>query len=258
MSWDQYNQTPASNDLSGYFATGMRPSAVKNAGWDIMADLAQFMSLPTSGGTANAQTVTNTRQFGALFTGMTQWFIPGNTNTGAVTLAIDGLTAKNVFANGVAAIAGMLASGVPALVKYDGTQWNLLNPQGSTGSYTGTMTGVTATITGTINYTISSDYKFCNVTIPGGVFTGTSNATTFTITGGPTIIAPASYQSMFALVRDNAVDGNQGVLSIAAASSVITFGKGIQYANGGFTASSAKGFAPAAGTSITFVYPLRP
>lgn len=238
MSWDQYNQTPASNDLSGYFATGMRPSAVKNAGWDIMADLAQFMSLPTSGGTANAQTVTNTRQFGALFTGMTQWFIPGNTNTGAVTLAIDGLTAKNVFANGVAAIAGMLVSGVPALVKYDGTQWNLLNPQRSTGSFTITLTGMTGTTTGTINYAILPDGRTVYIWVAANI-TGTSNSTSMTGTGIPPILSPTTSKRIYCMVQDNssATGFNGNVLT--GTSTTWTFGNSAVGA--GFTSSSTKG-----------------
>ncbi|MGH7238714.1 MAG: hypothetical protein ACREHG_01475, partial [Candidatus Saccharimonadales bacterium] len=87
MSLDQYSQTPASNDLANYFQTGMAPSAVKTAGWDIMADLAGLYGLPTSAGSANAQTITNTRKWGALDSKMLFCFLPGFANTGACTLA---------------------------------------------------------------------------------------------------------------------------------------------------------------------------
>src|SRR5579859_4646264 len=98
MSIDQYSTTPANNDLVNYFKTGMRPSAVKNAGWDIMADLASYIvSLPTAGGTANALTVSNGRPFGALVAGLVQVLNPGSPNTGPATFAPDGLTAKNIF-----------------------------------------------------------------------------------------------------------------------------------------------------------------
>lgn len=129
MSIDQYSTTPANNDLTNYFKTGMRPSSVKNAGWDIMADLASYaVSLPTAGGTANALTVANGRPFGSLVAGLLQMLNPANANTGAATFAPDGLAAKAVFANGVALLGGELQLGVPAWLKYDGTQWNLLNP----------------------------------------------------------------------------------------------------------------------------------
>ena len=129
MGLDLYSTTPASNDLLNYFQTGMRPSAVKTAGWDIMADMAQLWNaFPAGGGTANAQTLTNPRPFASLTTGLTVIFNPTAANTGAATFAPDGLTAKNVFANGAALVGGELQPGVPAILKYDGTQWNLLNP----------------------------------------------------------------------------------------------------------------------------------
>lgn len=239
MSWDQYSQTPASNDLPGYFKPGMLPSSVKTAGWDIMADLAQFMSLPTSSGTANAQTVTNTRQFGALFTGMRQSFIPGNTNTGACTLAVDGLTAKNVYANGAAIIAGMLVSGVAANVQYDGTQWQLLNPQRSTGSFTITLTGMTAGTTGTANYAIAPDGKSVEFWIASAI-TGTSNSAAMTGTGIPSAIQPVTVKRPVGNWEDNTA-GTAGVVSVAAASGTWTWSVGAGLAGGGFTTSGTKG-----------------
>ena len=238
MSWDNYSQTPASNDLSGYFQTGMAPSKVKNAGWDIMADLAQFMSLPTSAGTANAQTVTNTRQFGALFTGMRQSFIPGNTNTGAVTLAIDGLTAKNVFANGVAAIAGMLVSGTVAHVQYDGTQFQLLNPQRSSGTATVTQTGYASPPTGTLNYEILQDGKTVYWWTTANI-SGTSSTAAMTWTGIPSIIQPITAKGINYSLTDSGTN-TIGSVSIAASSGTWTFGKAVGSAGGDFTASGTK------------------
>jgi hypothetical protein len=57
-----------------------------------------------------------------------QMFIlkPANTNTGATTLNVNNLGAKNVFKNGAACIGGELAQNVPALVEYDGTQFNIV------------------------------------------------------------------------------------------------------------------------------------
>lgn len=57
-------------------------------------------------------------------------FIPAATNTGATTLNItpsgaSALGAKNVFCNGAACTGGELVSGVPAVVIYDGTQFNI-------------------------------------------------------------------------------------------------------------------------------------
>ncbi len=129
MSIDQYSTTPASNDLTNYFKTGMRPSQVKNAGWDVMADLASYsVSLPAAGGSANALTAANGRPFSSLVAGLLQILNPTAPNTGPATFAPDGLTAAAVVANGAALAGGELQPAVPALLKYDGTQWNLLNP----------------------------------------------------------------------------------------------------------------------------------
>lgn len=55
-------------------------------------------------------------------------FVPANTNTGTTTLNISSLGAKNIYLAGVACVGGELVAGVPALVSYDGTQFNLMNP----------------------------------------------------------------------------------------------------------------------------------
>ena len=246
MSIDQWSQTPASNDLANYFQTGMAPSKVKNAGWDIMADLAQqILSLPTSAGTANAQTVTNTRQIGALFTGLQVWFLPGNANTGACTLAVDGLTAKNIFAYGAALLGGELQTNVPALVKYDGTQWNLINPNDATGSFTITLTGVSGTVTGTVNWRIVKG-KTVYVWVASAIL-GTSNANTLGGTGIPSALAPSVPKRPNCMIEDNgaAVSGNiqTGALS--------TWTFGLQ-ATTGFTSSGQKGLL----SGTTFSYTL--
>jgi hypothetical protein len=102
---------------------------VANAGWDIMADTASYMvSLPAAGGTANALTVTNGRSFGSLVTGLLQILNPTTSNTGPATFAPDGLAAEAIFTNGAALASGEIQPGLPAFLKYDGTQWNLLNP----------------------------------------------------------------------------------------------------------------------------------
>lgn len=55
-------------------------------------------------------------------------FIPANTNTGATTLNINGLGAKNVFLNNAALVGGELTQNVPVQVVYDGTQFQILGP----------------------------------------------------------------------------------------------------------------------------------
>lgn len=131
MGLDKYSTTPALNDMATYFQTGMRPSAVKTAGWDVMADMAQLFNFKqVAGGTVNALTVAQPRPFASLPAGGGLWCIvwPSGINLGPATFAPDGLTAKNIYANGMALAGGELQPGVPAFLDYDGTQWNLLNP----------------------------------------------------------------------------------------------------------------------------------
>lgn len=131
MSLDKWSTTPSLNDMATYFQTGMRPSAVKTAGWDVMADMAQlFNSLPVSGGSANAQTLANARPFSSLTDGLTVIMLPGFANTSATTFAPDGLTPEPIIANGAALAGGELQPTVPALLKYrlSITSWELINP----------------------------------------------------------------------------------------------------------------------------------
>ncbi len=56
-------------------------------------------------------------------------FIPAATNTAAATLNISGKGAVNIFANGAALNGGEMKIGVPVMVQYDGTQFNIIGPQ---------------------------------------------------------------------------------------------------------------------------------
>lgn len=51
---------------------------------------------------------------------------PANTNTGATTVNIDSVGAKNIFWNGVACVGGELRQNIPALIEYDGTQFHIV------------------------------------------------------------------------------------------------------------------------------------
>jgi hypothetical protein len=174
MSIDQYSTTPSSNDLTNYFKTGMRPSAVKTAGWDVMADIAQLLNAtPAGGGTANAQTLINPRSFASLTHGLICCFKPAAANTGDWTFAPDGLPAKHVYAEGTLCIGGEATANFPALLKYDTALgsgaggWHLLNPLvGPAGILSG---GLEATIfTANGNFTPKASATYLVVGIGGG------------------------------------------------------------------------------------------
>jgi microcystin-dependent protein len=81
--------------------------------------------VPTVGGTANAITLTTGYSVAAYAAGQTFRFIAGGTNSGAVTIALDGLAAKDVKVALAALTAGMITSGQMVTVTYDGTQFQM-------------------------------------------------------------------------------------------------------------------------------------
>lgn len=95
------------------------------------ADLLRFGgrgSLPISAGTANAQTLAHITPLRSLQAGMEVVFVPGTTNTGATTLAVDALGAIAALApSGAACTGGELRASVPARAVYNGTSWRLVS-----------------------------------------------------------------------------------------------------------------------------------
>jgi microcystin-dependent protein len=81
--------------------------------------------VPTVGGTANVITLTTGYSVSAYVAGQTFRFIAAGTNTGAVTIALDGLAAKDVYVGGSPLTAGMISAGKVATVTYDGTRFQI-------------------------------------------------------------------------------------------------------------------------------------
>ena len=98
----------------------------------------------TGGGTANAQTVTLTPAITSLAGPFQVCWLPTNANTTTTpTLAVSGLTAHTIVKAGGAVAANDLITTVQACANYDptGTQFELINPQTSSG---GGVSSVTA------------------------------------------------------------------------------------------------------------------
>ena len=91
----------------------------------------------TGGGTAQAQTVSPVPAWGSLANNTICW-LPVAANTAAApTLAVSGLTAKPITKYGTAAlVANDLTTTAIACATYDGTEFQLLNPQVVSGSGT--------------------------------------------------------------------------------------------------------------------------
>jgi hypothetical protein len=83
----------------------------------------------TSVSGTNTVTASATPTLTAYAAGQVFTLVPAAANTGATTININSVGAKNVFAYGIACKGGELVAGVPATVVYDGTQFQLVNPQ---------------------------------------------------------------------------------------------------------------------------------
>ena len=84
-----------------------------------------FNNLITVTGT-NALIGTSVPPYTSYVAGMTLSFIPVATNTGAVTIDVDGLGAKNLFVgSSTAMVGGELVAGRIAQIEYDGTRFQL-------------------------------------------------------------------------------------------------------------------------------------
>lgn len=135
-----YSTTPANNNASPPSGApeGMAPSAVNDTIRQIMADIAveaQTNQVKTLGSVAGTNTITGNMSpaLTGYSTGMIVVFTPANSNTGATTLAINGLSARAVVKfDGDALVSGDLVAGVPALLVASGSQFVLLNPQSAT------------------------------------------------------------------------------------------------------------------------------
>lgn len=123
----------------------------------------------------NAIAATATPTITSYSTGATYSFVAANANTSAVTISIDGLTAKSITkAGSIALVAGDIQAGGMVHVQYDGTRFQLLNNVVYGGSVTNaTITGGTvsgATITGGTVSSLTTDLAIAD----GG--TGASTA----------------------------------------------------------------------------------
>lgn len=130
-----WSQTSASNDVADTainWAEGQAPSSVNDSSRAMMASVAKWRDditgilVTTGGGTAYA--ITTNQVFASNGNGFTVQFTPGTTNTGTVTLSVDGQTARPLrFLTGVELPAGVLISGslYQASYRLATTEWLL-------------------------------------------------------------------------------------------------------------------------------------
>lgn len=124
---DGQNQASANLPMGGFRHTAVGTASAR----DQYGQVGQIQDTGysyggTAGGTANALTIAVTPAITALVAGQTLRFIVGLTNTGAATLALNGLAATAIVKEGGAAlVAGDLPIGTVVQVTYGGTNFLL-------------------------------------------------------------------------------------------------------------------------------------
>jgi hypothetical protein len=146
-------------------------------------DVTTINSLITVAGT-NTLTGLATPLLAAYTAGAQFSFVAQNTNTAAVTLDIDTLGAKSVTKYGTTAlVAGDLVAGSIALIEYDGTRFQLINPVPSNKLTTSIKTSAFAAVSAN-TYAVNTTSAAVTATLPasptaGDYITFTDYARTF-------------------------------------------------------------------------------
>ena len=231
--------TPTANiTLGGYKITNL-------AAGTAAADAVRFSQLQ-SGSTntyitaAGADTITGTvtPTLTAYATGQQFSFVAAGTNTTAVTLNIDGVGVKSVTRAGTTALAaGDILTGQVAIVEYDGTQFQLLDPNAFTNlRVSGTLTygGVTLTnaVTGTGKMVLDTTPTIAtpvltNPTVTNYVETlqavGTVGASsTLALTNGTVLTATLTASTPCTFTMPTATAGKSFILILTQAASGMT------------------------------------
>jgi hypothetical protein len=130
LNKDGSNSATGNLNLGGFKATNVaNGTAATDAITLGQAQAQAYIWCGTSGGSANAQTLTPSPAITAYAAGQKFLFIAGATNTSAVTINVSGLGAKSIFLSetNAAATGYMIRQGFLYEIIYDGTQFIVLN-----------------------------------------------------------------------------------------------------------------------------------
>lgn len=112
--------------MGGYRHTGVDDAAARTD--YARADQVQDSTLTYLTSVAGTNTITATAplSLAAYAAGQEFSFIPAVTNTGATTLNINSIGAKNIYRNGAALVGDELTANAPVRVMYDGTRFHIV------------------------------------------------------------------------------------------------------------------------------------
>lgn len=231
------SSTASSNASFALFASATAPGfrAITINDWGGGAYVA-------AAGSVNVMTATLSPAPTALFTGMEVRVLPNNTNTSTTpTLNVNGFGAVTITKLGhTALVANDLNTVAIADLIYDGTDWQLQNPQtgssGGTSIYIHTMTGVTPTATVTSNTVPATDYFYQTLA---------ANSTSITLPSS----ANVSDGQVFRFVLSQTASGGPFTLPTGTASSPLTAGSGTTLIN------TIPGGCPSLGTTVSGTAP---
>lgn len=178
-SWSKTAASNSTADSNVNWAEGQAPSSVNDSARAMMASVKKWCDdisgSITTGGTSTAFTITTNQVFGtaAAMSGMMFCIIPHTTSGAAPTLAVDGLTARNInVSTGVNVASGALVSGTPYVVTYihASTEFILKGGLGSFGA--STFSGVISGADGSVS---APSYSFTSDTDSGVYRIGANN-----------------------------------------------------------------------------------
>jgi hypothetical protein len=152
--------------MGGFKHTGVADGTARNH-YSSVGQVQDF-SVQTLASVAGTNTITGvlSPSITSYATGALVGFTPANTNTGATTIAINGLAARSIVrANGDALFSRDLVSGSPALIQATATQFVLLNPP--------TMATIVASKTATTSRASTTTFTadpHLTTTLPAGIY----------------------------------------------------------------------------------------
>lgn len=144
---------------------------------------ANTYSYATSGGAANAYTLTVTPAIAAYAAGQEFEFLANFANTGATTIAVSGLAAKAIQKQGAALSGGEIPINTIVKIVYDGTQFQLISPNvlGADNKWCGTSGGSANAQTLTPTPALAAYAAGQRLTFVAGF--GNTGATTINVSG---------------------------------------------------------------------------